>query len=1687
MKNIVVITLIVLGGIGLKAQNTSWFVTGQPYLKVHTQQAGIYKIPGTLIDQSGIFGLRMSQLQMFRRGRQVSIKVNDANQNDVFDNEDFVLFYGVKNDGALDKELYVDPSYQMNAAINLHSDSAAYFLTSSGQGPWLRVNTNSFGDTLKKISHHTQRIWRDYNEFYLRGKKNLSDEQAYASLYGESVGFGTYPFVTKVEGLKLNNYAAQANESIRVATKFVSHDTPNALYVDHFYGNKFQNITNLQSSSVITNVVPILQEYDLPSTVPPNSNDSLYFKYKLNNSPTSENFSLAYLHVDYPQQLVWDASKNVKIFRVRGAVGSGYFMDIAMSTAPNVVWNVTDASNIQELAFKAGATETRVSLNIMTGAEEILVSNAAPIEVKNFRVVTFSPLIPKAKLFLIITHEYLQNKSKLYENPVRAYAEYRASVAGGQYDTMVVNTEVLYNYFSFGDYTPMALRRFMEFMSQEPNKVPKALLLIGKGYSKFDANGVVDPYKYSYVPTWGDPGTDIPFTMGLNGAKRYVHGIPTGRLSVKTPQQVENYLQKIKEHESLSDNTSWKKNIVHLTGGENNTQAIYFKGIAAGWEEIAKKPYMAALVKSYSKSQDQFVQIFDLSTQLDEGASLVSILGHSSQYLNDVRIGAVNDPSFNYKNKGKYPIILLNGCESGNIYGEINGSTLPIFSETWINEPDKGSVGFYAHSNFGLVEIFRTFNSQLYTNWFSDSLNISKSFGEMAQLTCNQFVDNTMDYRDHEVRHVQQMTYMGDPMVKIFKESFVDFSIESQDVQLISLDNRPITALSDSFLLKFVVKNLGIVPKNQKINITVNRILPNGTSVLVKNVLTNFVSSVDTFEVYVPLGDINSAGENKIVISIDPNNFFVEKDKNNNKVEIVRFLPISDMTCLFPKEFSIQNKKVLNLVAQSTDLLREEQEYLIEVDTSFGFNSSAYQSKIIKATSLPTWEDINLFQNIPGNQDSVEFFWRVKFNVQGATDELYVNSSFIYINNGKTGWNQSKFHQFDKDELSKNLKRNVPNKSFEFVDYSLRLYVTAGEMTQQFIDSNQFYINNKPIYSSSFLPTLDGWNFTAGYIVTVYDKNSLRVYKPNVTNFKNPIWYYGAGYSNETALSRFLFGRPDKANDSVSHARVIEDLITYIEGVPKGDYIFINPMGGTNISTYSKTFKANFQKLADLIGTTELNNLQSRFMYGVLFRKGYGIVKEKFMDAPNTSDKFVFDYTLNLFVPNGVITSTTIGPSTSWGKLYLNVDADNANDTYGVDVVGVDAAGNESILFAKVTQSELDISSIDARSFANIRLKAYMSDSGLFTPIVIDRWMVTYGDEIPEGTLVLDKNKVSYKTIFKEEGDSLVSEVDFKNISDYTFQNPLIIKYAIKNASGLQSIVYDTIHKALNTNETISLRHKFISKGYAGDNTIEIFVNPKVQPELLYSNNQWTSTFKVRKDLVNPILDVTFDGRKILNGEIVSPTPFIQIMIKDENKFFLKTDTVGVKILMKKSCQTCSYTQVSLLDNNVKYYPATTSDNTFRIDFSPERLDDDIYTLCLQGADANNNLSGISPYCVTFQVINKAMMSNVYPYPNPFSNYTRFVFTLTGDDIPDEMKIQIMTVSGKVVREIIQTEIGPLRIGTNVTEYAWDGTDEYGDKLANGVYLYKVIARHSGAKYEKMLTAGDKAFKEDWGKLVILR
>jgi hypothetical protein len=171
----------------------------------------------------------------------------------------------------------------------------------------------------------------------------------------------------------------------------------------------------------------------------------------------------------------------------------------------------------------------------------------------------------------------------------------------------------------------------------------------------------------------------------------------------------------------------------------------------------------------------------------------------------------------------------------------------------------------------------------------------------------------------------------------------------------------------------------------------------------------------------------------------------------------------------------------------------------------------------------------------------------------------------------------------------------------------------------------------------------------------------------------------------------------------------------------------------------------------------------------------------------------------------------------------------------------------------------------------------------------------------------------------------------------------------------------------------------------------------------------------------------------------------------------------------------------------LRFIPASLPENKARILYHPVFSLDGTYQLMVQAKDKSSNESGDNDYKISFEVINKSTITAVMNWPNPFSTATHFVFTLTGSEVPTFFMIQIMTVTGKVVKEITADQLGAIHIGKNITEYAWDGTDNYGDRLANGVYLYRVITRINSENIEKSATQADQYFTKEFGKMYLIR
>ncbi len=95
-------------------------------------------------------------------------------------------------------------------------------------------------------------------------------------------------------------------------------------------------------------------------------------------------------------------------------------------------------------------------------------------------------------------------------------------------------------------------------------------------------------------------------------------------------------------------------------------------------------------------------------------------------------------------------------------------------------------------------------------------------------------------------------------------------------------------------------------------------------------------------------------------------------------------------------------------------------------------------------------------------------------------------------------------------------------------------------------------------------------------------------------------------------------------------------------------------------------------------------------------------------------------------------------------------------------------------------------------------------------------------------------------------------------------------------------------------------------------------------------------------------------------------------------------------------------------------------------------------------------------------------------YPNPFERQTAFYFRTNG--VSARAVIEVFTVSGKLIKTIANVVDG---------ETAWDGTDDLGQKVANGVYLAKLTVE--GSIVESGTFQADNTISEKIQKVVVWR
>lgn len=1648
-----------------------WINYSQTYYKLPIPKTGLYRIDSLTLSNSGVplSLINPKNLQLFIKGQEQFIYVKGESDG-IFNSSDYIEFYAEKNNGITDSSAYMNITRLPNPYYALFNDTNYAFLSwnTSLINNRVSLETDTTFSSYTPANYFYSEKVHTSNSYYSVGKKFFEGINDPRYVKGEGYGFAlSKGQIIQTTFGNLNVYQSPSLPCI-IRT---SYSGASEVYLTNGFDHEISlsYLDNNGSYATLDNTTfQGYEQYFIERTI---TSDKLQNSSHINvtsvNNPLFSNINnlsnVHYTYLKYPELpdflgvsektfFVDDNTSGAKTYinlqNVNTSGGSIILYDLSNH---KYVTNVSSGSNVKALIPNSG---NQKKCFLTTSNNVTMVNSLLPVNQTGY-FINYKTTNPDSA-FVIVSHKGLQSAANDYKI-------YRQSPAGGSNHVVLAMMEDLYDQFAYGNTkNPLSIRNLCRYLSDSLVTPPKYLLLLGKSIHNNLLRTNPIYWNACDVPTIGYPSSDNLFTYGIHGANNATPFIPTGRVSARTNAQAGYYLDKVEAHENgLQNHEDWHKRVLHFAGGTDAGQQFLFQYYLKNYEDTIKAPLFGGTVFNFYKTTSAPIQITvsdSIKQLINYGAGIMTFFGHAAINTFDQ---AIDDPSV-YSNKDKYPLFIANSCYSGDVHTLGSNSTSEAF--TLIEE--KGSIGFIASAAVGLVPTLNNFSSKLYKSLAYDTYH--KGIGDAVKNTC--YKNSLMFDQLQEITDLD-MILEGDPSIRINAFEKPDYEIKNEYVFFNT------TNYVDSIGVNVIVKNNGKAIVDT-FKVRVEHAFPSGdTATYYREMKAPY--NKDTLTFYVLKDLTKCVGLNNFKVTIDAYNEISELSETNNTTSgtVDLFIPGGDVIPIFPYKYAIiPNTATVTLKASTADPFIPSASFKIQLDTNDTFSNPINSTIVTSSGGVVEWT-----VNLP-YADSTVYFWRISKDSVLPTDRFHWRESSFQVIGTKTGWSQAHFHQFKNDNYQfVKYKKATRNFVFENDNSSIMCrngYYSAIPWTQI-----NYSINGSVMHLLSC--ALNGWE------IAIFDSISAKPHQSISDNYPNVghgIYGNCHCYGNRP-LNAFDFGSNTPFCSPTTTPAWQTDLENALNSLPNGTKILAYSTQNHQSSTFSNSLYTAFESF----GSANIRTVADSVPIIIFGKKGSNIGQAQEVIGATHNSIITLSDTLKSNWNNGFIASEIIGPATQWRSLHWRQTTVESptNDTIILKLVGIKANGQRDTLvaFPKDSSDVYNLSSyINASIYPQLQLVALMSDPVTLSPPQLKKWQVIY-DEVPE-CAINPKKGFYVKNDTISEGDNLVIHLPIENVGTLPFTDSLLVTYWVEDVNSIPHQLPQKLKaKPFVPAQVIIDTINFNSYQYPGLNYLWVDINPpgeaKYQTEQHHFNNIARIPFGVTSDKINPLLDVTFDGTHILNGDIVSAKPHVLVTLKDENKFLALNDTSNFAIWIRYPNQ--SSDKRLYFSNNLQFTSAQLPNNSCKIEWKPELTSDGKYTLLVQATDRSKNASGSIDYNIQFEIDNTESVTEVLNYPNPFSTSTRFVFTLTGSEIPDIFTIQIMTITGKVVREIKKEELGNIRIGRNITQYAWDGKDEFGDKLGNGVYLYRVITRHNGESLEKRESEADSFFKKGIGKMVIMR
>ncbi|MCZ2267328.1 MAG: C25 family cysteine peptidase [Ignavibacteriales bacterium] len=1288
--------------------------------------------------------------------------------------------------------------------------------------------------------------------------------------------------------------------------------------------------------------------------------------------------------------------------------------------------------------------------------------------------------------YIIITHPlFIEAAERLAEYRTNNLKDYSAP------KVKIVNILDIYDEFSFGLLNPFALNDFVKFTFQNwQQPAPAYITLFGDLSS--DYRKIISTSRENFIPS-------IPYHSQLFGYSASDNQIVTivgndlipdlaiGRISCETNDEANILVDKVINYPA-DVSKEWKQNVLLMSSGLTAADENLFKfndrNILLDNTYLKPNGINSSKVFRYP-NKPEYIQYQgegpDIRREIDKGAVIANYYGHGGGYQWDLVF--TDDDILMLNNTNRLPFVISVTCYTAHYNNQ------EVFGEIFNSIPEKGSIAFFGSSGVTFWPTTASFNQKMFEEIFNkreyvvgDAILKAKTnpqFGTMLAL----------------------LTLLGDPALELALPKNPDFVIKPS---YISIDpGNPL--INDTTQVKIVIRNLGTTFSGDSVLVELFENSISDSTLIGSVKLGSFGEEDSTYFSWIPLKE----GINSLIARINNDQAVEESDLSDNIATLnVIIFSIDKPKILKPVSNYFSNDNTINFVLVDVgQYISQNFSYQIIIDTSLDLNSVyKISSPILNSKNgLVKWTTPQL---VPG-----VYFYKVYIISESDTNKSDLETFSItsiggrgYLAKSKQLLNFNTNNINYSDSLSSlvlNTSILPPHPSREKLLDSLMVEwpPDTTEITSCTTDGSYLYFGHLSYYRNGRKSKI--YKVGTGYNGTIKAELYGSIGDLEI-DIKNQIFYHSDGYLYAATGDDTTLLRINIQNGDTFRVMIPGGLLPTEDGLLKnggfyltsdGNYVYNISAGYGNYRNkfVLRTFdpSAGWNKVREdlILDGSAFIGFSGFFVtagyiqtyesyingYTRRYRLSDGFFEEEYL--PFLDNKKVYSWTYDwvndllyggLFTPatlnydfgffkfvgnyieaNGRITSQEIGPASRWDNLEFNIDQTNSNGLYKSFLLGKRRIGSEWVLLDSLIQPNYDLSSVNVKDFNYIKLRFDLVDSsfGAGEPMKFNSLKVNY-EYLPEISVIPN----NFTFIPDSMLHGLPVQMDFKvNNVGYIKADSVRLDFY----HNLADTIFYSTYLNVDPDSSASITHTISTNNLlytAPVSTIDVKVIATPKNEEYYTfNNMTNNYFYVIRDSAKPIFNITFDGREIINGDIISSEPEVVITLEDNSPLQLDSTFFTIVHTFKNVPKI-----IKIPGQDIKYEYTPYPNSKAVITWTP-KLEDGRHVLEVLAKDASGNFFDSTSSRSVFYVYNNPDLLQVYNYPNPFSDNTYFTFEIRGTIPPEELKIKIFTVAGRLIKEF-ELNSSALQIGFN--KIFWDGKDQDGDDIANGLYFYKIISKH---------------------------